>query len=226
MLPLLLLDTDQVVELAKELYEKCYLITPYSSQFFTHADIVSEQARYEYYSLQGSSLAVRLSDIVWDDNRPVGYWFDNTTKRNIIMHVYGSSTIDENSNEIATVSIPDGKLDQELELILENEEQDSNRLEHNPLVGLLHAIVTRSNWQLLSVGDKDKLLYVYGVISELEASGTVELDYDQSLDKLLRLQFLPALEISILDPKTTNFAIGRGRINLVHNVLELVRLQQ
>jgi len=222
---MLLLDSYQTGDLVRELYSKCYLITPFSSQYFSQSDITNEQARYSHYSLQGSSLAVRLSDIAWGDII-IKFWFDNTTKRNIIEYIYGDTTIDENGDQIATSLIPDDKLDEELDIILESEEQESNHLTDTPLISLRHAIITQQNWQLLSIDDKDKMLYVYGIVGEAEIGGDSDaaLDYSEALDKLLRLQSLAAQEIRTLDPEAMNFTLGRGAINLVYDILSLTQL--
>jgi len=202
--------------LAVDFYNKCYLVTPYSSRFFTPQQLYEIVQEFDVYSSQAASLTARLSDIDYSSRPKSGaLWINNQSKKNIIIHHLlqdeddEDDSYDHNSDDnhesgysrathVAKVNnMTNEQLSTKLKEICYQELDRGNfHARDYPVAMLLHAIVVRNrysdswNWQLLDLGDQLKLLGVYGLLKDIDVDSALHQQHDQQQPEVITSEFI------------------------------------
>jgi hypothetical protein len=146
--------------LAKEFYDSCWLVTPYSSKLFQPNELHGLD-NFTKYSFQAASLAARLASTIWGNYNPKTVWFGRDSKISV--------TTQHDSN-VNAISMTDEELDEYILHTITNDEYNSSgmRAESYPTIHLVRALIIDDNWKQLSYQDQTRLLGVYGLLVDYE----------------------------------------------------------
>jgi len=175
--------------LAKQLYDSCWLVTPYSSKLF-HPDELNGLGEYYRYSFQGASLAARLDSCVWGNHDPKTVWFGRDSK---------IAVVNRHDSNIDAISMTDSQLDDYILNTITNDEYNTSghRAESYPTIHLTRALIIDDGWKILSHQDQTRLLTVYGLLVDYEDQDADEYTYpyDVKFNMLKNLQSVCAREL-------------------------------